>query len=170
MVSGGSFFLGGLNKDTRRCFLWCLQVSSSSSLLFNIEFWSAVRITSFSVRHRSHVQLPLENGWPLALIDQFTKWGIFLSFRKFIFMQSHFCKALSLYYFFNCVCTSFFLLLGQLVGDCVDDQFSVTGGLSAGTPTICGTNTGYHSKSEAIFVKSPWHQTEVQLFYEFYWL
>jgi len=35
-------------------------------------------------------------------------------------------------------------LNGQLVGDCVDDQFSVTGGLSAGTPTICGTNTGYH--------------------------
>ena len=31
VVSGGSFFLGGLNKDTRRCFLWCLQVSSSSS-------------------------------------------------------------------------------------------------------------------------------------------
>merc|ERR1711997_1083946 len=35
-------------------------------------------------------------------------------------------------------------LNGQLVGDCVDDQFSITGGLSAGTPTICGTNTGYH--------------------------
>ena len=54
LVSGGSFFLGGLNKDIRRCFLRCLQVSSSSSLLFNVEFWSAVRITSFSVRHRSH--------------------------------------------------------------------------------------------------------------------
>ena len=37
VVSGGSFFLGGLNKDTRRCFLWCLQVSSSLSLLFNIK-------------------------------------------------------------------------------------------------------------------------------------
>ena len=73
---------------------------------------------------------------------------------KFIFMQSHFCKALSLYSFLNCV--YFFLLLGQLVGDCVDDQFSITGGLSAGTPTICGTNTGYHSKSEVIFVKSTW--------------
>merc|ERR1712203_695906 len=35
-------------------------------------------------------------------------------------------------------------LNGQLVGDCVDDQFSITGGLSGGTPTICGTNTGYH--------------------------
>ena len=43
----------------------------------------------------------------------------------------------------------FFLLLGQLIGDCTDDQFSITGGLSAGTPAICGTNTGYHSKSEA---------------------
>jgi hypothetical protein len=28
VVSGGSLFLGGLNKDTRRCYLWCLQVSS----------------------------------------------------------------------------------------------------------------------------------------------
>ena len=35
VVSGGSFFLGG-NKDTRRCFLRCLQDSSNSSLLFNI--------------------------------------------------------------------------------------------------------------------------------------
>jgi hypothetical protein len=62
VVSGGSLSLGVSNRDTRRCFLWCLQVSSSSSLLFNIEFWSAVRITSFSVRHRSHVRPPLENG------------------------------------------------------------------------------------------------------------
>jgi hypothetical protein len=29
-------------------------VSSSSYFLFNIEFWSAVGITSFSVRHKSH--------------------------------------------------------------------------------------------------------------------
>ena len=42
-----SFFLGE-NKDTRRCFLRSLQVSSNSSLLFNIVFWSAVRIMSFS--------------------------------------------------------------------------------------------------------------------------
>ena len=49
VVSGSSFFLGGLYQDTRMCFLWCRQVSSSSSLLFNIEFWSAVRITSFLV-------------------------------------------------------------------------------------------------------------------------
>ena len=39
VVSGGSFLLeGGSNKDTRRCFLWCLQASTSSSLLFSIEF------------------------------------------------------------------------------------------------------------------------------------
>ena len=80
VVSGGSSSSGGLNKDTRRCFLRCLQVSNSSSLLFNIEFWSAVRITSFSVRHRSHARPPLENGWPLALMDQSTKWGVILSF------------------------------------------------------------------------------------------
>ena len=40
VVSGGSFFL---SRDTRRCFLRCLQVSSNSSLnssiLFSIEFW-----------------------------------------------------------------------------------------------------------------------------------
>ena len=48
-----------------------------------------------------------------------------------------------------------FLFLGQLIGDCVDDQFSISGGLSGGTPTICGTNTGYHSKSETILLTSP---------------
>merc|ERR1712238_390054 len=35
-------------------------------------------------------------------------------------------------------------LNGPLIGDCVDDQFSISGGLGRGTPTICGTNTGYH--------------------------
>merc|ERR1739848_980830 len=35
-------------------------------------------------------------------------------------------------------------LNGPLVGDCIDDQFSVSGALGAGSPTICGTNTGYH--------------------------
>ena len=78
VVSGGFFFS---DKDTRRCFLRCLQVSSNSSILFNIVFWSAIRIISFSVRHRSHALPSLENACPLALIDQFTKWGIFLSFN-----------------------------------------------------------------------------------------
>jgi len=35
-------------------------------------------------------------------------------------------------------------LNGPFIGDCVDDQFSISGALGAGTPTICGTNTGYH--------------------------
>merc|ERR1712238_173892 len=35
-------------------------------------------------------------------------------------------------------------LNGPLIGDCVDDQSSISGGLGRGTPTICGTNTGYH--------------------------
>ena len=52
-------------------------------------------------------------------------------------------------------CIFVFLFLGQLIGDCVDDQFSISGGLSGGTPTICGTNTGYHSKSETILLTSP---------------
>ena len=34
-VSGGSSLLGGLNKGTRRCFLWCLHASSSSALSFD---------------------------------------------------------------------------------------------------------------------------------------
>ena len=48
----------------------------------------------------------------------------------------------------------FFLILGPLVGDCVDDQFSISGGLGRGSPTICGTNTGYHSKCQIVFFRS----------------
>jgi len=35
-------------------------------------------------------------------------------------------------------------LIGPAVGDCTDDSFSIGGGLSGGTPVICGDNTGYH--------------------------
>jgi len=35
-------------------------------------------------------------------------------------------------------------LAGPALGDCVDDSFSVSGGLGGGSPVICGTNTGYH--------------------------
>merc|ERR1711971_133133 len=35
-------------------------------------------------------------------------------------------------------------LAGPLLGDCIDDQFSISGGTVRGSPTICGTNTGYH--------------------------
>jgi len=33
---------------------------------------------------------------------------------------------------------------GDLIGDCVDDQFSIQAGNGGGSPIICGTNTGYH--------------------------
>jgi len=36
------------------------------------------------------------------------------------------------------------ILNGPLIGNCVDDQFQISGGLGRGSPTICGTNTGYH--------------------------
>merc|ERR1712172_410542 len=35
-------------------------------------------------------------------------------------------------------------LAGPLLGDCIDDQFSISGGTGRGSPTICGTDTGYH--------------------------
>ncbi len=37
-------------------------------------------------------------------------------------------------------------LLGGYIGDCVVDQFAITSTAGAGSPVICGTNTGYHSK------------------------
>ena len=63
------------------------------------------------------------------------------------------CGQLKQFLLPNCIVV--FLFLGQLIGDCVEDQFSISGGLSGGTPTICGTNTGYHSKSETILLTSP---------------
>ena len=45
-------------------------------------------------------------------------------------------------------------IIGPNVGDCVDDQFSISGGLGRGSPTICGTNTGYHSKCQIVFLRS----------------
>lgn len=33
---------------------------------------------------------------------------------------------------------------GPSIGDCVEDQFSITSSGSAGTPIICGTNSGQH--------------------------
>ena len=35
---------------------------------------------------------------------------------------------------------------GAAIGDCMTDQFSITAQGQAGTPIICGTNGGYHSK------------------------
>ena len=37
----------------------------------------------------------------------------------------------------------------EAIGDCTTDSFSISGGATGGTggsPVICGTNTGYHSK------------------------
>ena len=33
----------------------------------------------------------------------------------------------------------------------MDDSFSISGGLGGGSPVICGTNTGYHSKFNISF-------------------
>jgi len=33
---------------------------------------------------------------------------------------------------------------GPPIGDCVEDQFSITSPVSSGSPVICGTNTGQH--------------------------
>ena len=32
------------------------------------------------------------------------------------------------------------------IGSCTTDTFAVTAPLNQGSPIICGTNTGYHSK------------------------
>ena len=69
-MSGG-FFVS--NNDTRRCFLRCLQISSNSSLLFNIMLWSAARIVSFSVRRRSHT---LIKNCPKLYILNFGKFSL----------------------------------------------------------------------------------------------
>ena len=71
--------IAGWFSETRRCFLRCLQVSSSSSLLFSIVCWFSVSIVSFSVKQRSQDLLPLENACPRAFIDHFTSKGISLS-------------------------------------------------------------------------------------------
>ena len=38
---------------------------------------------------------------------------------------------------------------GGATGDCATDQFSITAPGAIGSPVICGTNTGYHSKNFA---------------------
>ena len=62
--------------ETSICFLRCLHVSNNSSLLFNMVFGFSVRITSFSVKQRSHSRPPLENVCPLAFIDHLISYGI----------------------------------------------------------------------------------------------
>ena len=36
--------------------------------------------------------------------------------------------------------------LGNEVGDCIEDMMVISAPLANGSPVICGTNTGYHSK------------------------
>ncbi len=38
------------------------------------------------------------------------------------------------------------IILGSALGDCVTDSFSITSPGSIGSPEICGTNSGQHSK------------------------
>ena len=79
----GFFFLRGLKKNTRRCFLWCLLAFIISSPLFKIEFWSTIRITSFSVRHRSHARPSLENAFlTFYNISLFFPWYPFSTYLK----------------------------------------------------------------------------------------
>jgi hypothetical protein len=41
---------------------------------------------------------------------------------------------------------TYFLNAGDGIGDCMTDQFSISSPGNVGTPVICGTNTGQHSK------------------------
>ena len=46
-----------------------------------------------------------------------------------------------------------FSFTGAAIGDCMTDQFSITAQGQAGTPIICGTNGGYHSKMNLSILK-----------------
>lgn len=81
-IFGGGGYCYPESIDTRKCFLLCRHVSSSSSRLFNILLLSSVRITSFSVKHRSQALDPLENVCPFAFIDHLISKGVSFSFRS----------------------------------------------------------------------------------------
>ena len=40
---------------------------------------------------------------------------------------------------------------GGAIGDCIEDAFSISSPSGPGSPVICGTNTGYHSRLKLIF-------------------
>ena len=77
-IQGGAFFFvfRFCKKSRRKMQLWIVEHffhhKKVPVVLFNIVFWSALRIMSFSVRHRSHAWPPLEKACTLALIDHFT--------------------------------------------------------------------------------------------------
>ena len=50
-------------------FLLCLHFDRISSLLFSVEFGSAIKIVNFSVRHKSHCFPPLDMAYAFAFID-----------------------------------------------------------------------------------------------------
>ena len=43
---------------------------------------------------------------------------------------------------------------GGAIGDCISDQFSIDGP-NQGSPVICGTNTGQHSKFYRVVFQVP---------------
>ena len=36
-------------------------------------------------------------------------------------------------------------IIGETLGHCLEDSFTIASPGAVGSPTICGTNTGYHS-------------------------
>ena len=57
-----------------------------SSRLFSVDFGSAIKIVSFSVKHKSHSFPPLDKGCALAFIDQvtFVSKPSFLHFVRYV--------------------------------------------------------------------------------------
>ena len=76
------------SMETKRCFLLCLQVSSSSSLLLSVVRGFAISIVNFSLKHKSQALLPEEKTCPFALIDHFISKLMPLSFSPQIYEES----------------------------------------------------------------------------------
>merc|ERR1719273_2634638 len=53
--------------------------------------------------------------------------------------------------------------LNEAIGDCTTDTFSISGGKNAGTPVICGTNTGYHMIVDSGPGESTCHQAQFNI-------
>ena len=64
---GGGGLLG--LKELRRNFLLWGHLAKISFLWLRLVFGSASRMATFSLKHKSHWRLPLENAWALALMD-----------------------------------------------------------------------------------------------------
>ena len=63
------------------------------SRLFSVDFGSAIKIVSFSVRHKSHSFPPLDKGCALAFIDQvtFVSKPSFLHFVRYVDSEVECC-------------------------------------------------------------------------------